>query len=252
MGSDDRGVTGNPREGGARRVVPDHLCPPARPRGRVVPLMLAGKSLDVGPGTSPRSPRRRRWLLFIALVVLGAVVAALLQGRGSDDGAGNEAGDNEAGTEEDTVTEVVLREDFTDDVGWTRYPQVIEGEESATPLGGISLGIGAFSTQPELAVEAIRCLRSLESQKAYMQTAGDPGASAALYEDPDIKEQFPMAAEIREGLEDAGPRPITPFYGDVTAAIQEGYHPPDSLDEDSTPEETATLIEAVLSNEQLL
>jgi multiple sugar transport system substrate-binding protein len=145
-----------------------------------------------------------------------------------------------------------LPEDFADDVGWTRYPQVIEGEESATPLGGISLGIGAFSTQPELAVEAITCLRSLESQKAYMQTAGDPGASAALYEDPDIKEQFPMAAEIREGLEDAGPRPITPFYGDVTAAIQEGYHPPDSLDEDSTPEETATLIEAVLSNEQLL
>lgn len=144
MGSDDRGVTGNPREGGARRVVPDHLCPPARPRGRVVPLMLAGKSLDVGPGTSPRSPRRRRWLLFIALVVLGAVVAALLQGRGSDDGAGNEAGDNEAGTEEDTVTEVVLREDFTDDVAvgsfadsaygqkWTVYP---DGWEDTSGLG---------------------------------------------------------------------------------------------------------------------
>jgi beta-glucanase (GH16 family) len=144
MGSDDRGVTGNPREGGARRVVPDHLCPPARPRGRVVPLMLAGKSLDVGPGTSPRSPRRRRWLLFIALVVLGAVVAALLQGRGSDDGAGNEAGDNEAGTEEDTVSEVVLREDFTDDVAvgsfadsaygqkWTVYP---DGWEDTSGLG---------------------------------------------------------------------------------------------------------------------
>ena len=145
-----------------------------------------------------------------------------------------------------------LPEDFTEDVAWTRYPQVVEGEESATPLGGISLGIGAFSTQPEVAVEAIKCIRSLESQKEYMLTAGDPGASDALYDDPDIKKQFPMSEDIREGLEDAGPRPITPFYGDVTAAIQEGYHPPDSLDVESTPEETASLIEAVLSNEQLL
>ncbi|HYO34406.1 MAG TPA: extracellular solute-binding protein [Nocardioidaceae bacterium] len=145
-----------------------------------------------------------------------------------------------------------LPEDFSKDVGWTRYPQVVEGQESSTPLGGISLGVGAFTDKADLAVEAIRCLRSVESQKEYMTTAGDPGAADALYDDPDIRKQFPMADQIREGLEDAGPRPITPFYGDVTAAIQDGYHPPDSLSEETTAETTASMIEAVLSNEQLL
>lgn len=145
-----------------------------------------------------------------------------------------------------------LAADFPDDVGWTRYPQVVEGTESATPLGGIGLSVGAFTDHPELAVEAIRCLRSPESQKAYMLSAGDPAASEEVYEDSEIQEAFPMYEAIREGLTDAAPRPISAFYGDVTGAVQQGYHPPDSLSPETTPSTTANLIEGVLSNDQLL
>lgn len=141
--------------------------------------------------------------------------------------------------------------DFKDDVGWTRYPRVTADMESSTPIGGVSLAIGAFTDHPDEAVEAIECLRSLESQKEYILVIGDPGASEALYDDPDVREKFPMADEIREGLRVAGPRPVTPFYGDVTGALQEGYHPPNEIDE-SAGEETAEFIEAVLSNERLL
>ena len=144
-----------------------------------------------------------------------------------------------------------IPEDFKDDVGWTRYPRVTEDQESATPIGGVSLAIGAFTRYPDQAVEAIRCLRSLESQKEYILSVGDPGASEALYDDEDVRKKFPMADDIRQGLTEAGPRPVTPFYGDVTGALQEGYHPPDELT-DSTAQETKELIEAVLSNEQLL
>jgi multiple sugar transport system substrate-binding protein len=143
-------------------------------------------------------------------------------------------------------------EDFKDDVAWARYPAVQEGEESATPLGGIGLSIGAYTANPEAAVEAVRCLRSPESQKEYMLTAGDPGASEEIYDDPEIQERFPMYEDIREGLTDAAPRPISAYYGDVTGAIQEGFHPPVSLSPERTPEATASLIEGVLSNEQLL
>ena len=145
-----------------------------------------------------------------------------------------------------------LPADFRDDVGWARYPQVVEGEESATPLGGIGLSVGAYTANPDAAVEAIRCLRSPESQKAYMLTAGDPGASEEIYDDPEIQEQFPMYEAIREGLTDAAPRPISAYYGDVTGAIQESYHPPTSVSPEQTPDATASLIEGVLSNEQLL
>lgn len=143
-------------------------------------------------------------------------------------------------------------EGFRDDVGWARYPAVVEGEPSATPLGGIGLSIGAYSDEPEAAVEAVRCLRSAESQKEYMLTAGDPAAAAEVYDDPEVQEAFPMYEAIREGLTDAAPRPISAFYGDVTGAIQQGFHPPDELSPDTTPVETADFIEAVLSNEKML
>jgi multiple sugar transport system substrate-binding protein len=145
-----------------------------------------------------------------------------------------------------------LPADFKDDIGWARYPQTVEGEESSTPLGGIGVSVGAFSENPDLAVEAIRCITSDESQIEYMLSAGDPGGSEAIYDDSEIQEVFPMWEAIKEGLTDAGPRPISPYYGDVTGAIQEGYHPPDTLSPETTPEETASLIQGVLSNTQLL
>jgi len=142
--------------------------------------------------------------------------------------------------------------DFLDDVGWTRYPRVDPGTPSATPLGGIGLGVGAFSEHPDLAVEAVRCLRSEQSQTEYMLAAGDPAASAAVYDDPAVREAFPMWEAIREGLVDAAPRPITPFYGDVTGSVQQSFHPPAALSPETTPARTAALIEGVLSNDRLL
>jgi multiple sugar transport system substrate-binding protein len=145
-----------------------------------------------------------------------------------------------------------VAEDFRDDVAWARYPQVVEGEPSATPLGGIGLSIGAYTESDEAAVEAVRCLRSPESQKEYMLTAGDPGAAVEIYDDPEIQEAFPMYEAIREGLTDAAPRPISAFYGDVTGGIQQSYHPPDQLSADTTPQATAEFIEGVLRNERML
>ncbi len=145
-----------------------------------------------------------------------------------------------------------LPANFKDDVNWTRYPRVMADKQSAPPSGGIGLSIGNFSPDKDAAVEAIRCIRNLEGQKEYMLAQGDPGAAAALYDDPDIRAKFPMADAIREGMNEAAPRPISPYYGDVTAAVQRGFHPPDSLDPTTTPEKTASLITGVLSGTQLL
>ncbi|WP_104432768.1 extracellular solute-binding protein [Kineococcus xinjiangensis] len=141
---------------------------------------------------------------------------------------------------------------FREDVGWAVYPRVDADTPAATPIGGVGLSVGAFSEHPDLAVDAIRCLRSVESQVEHMLTGGEPGANAAVFEDPRVREQFPMWEAIRTGLVDAAPRPITPFYGDVTGAIQQGYHPPSEISPETAPQRTAELIEGVLSNEQLL
>ncbi|HVL04243.1 MAG TPA: extracellular solute-binding protein, partial [Acidimicrobiales bacterium] len=47
-----------------------------------------------------------------------------------------------------------------ENLGWARWPAVIPGEPSRPPLGGINLGVGAFSEHPELAFEAATCIRS--------------------------------------------------------------------------------------------
>ena len=34
-----------------------------------------------------------------------------------------------------------------------------------------------------------------------------------------------MADLIRDSINDAGPRPITPYYGDVSSSVQRTWHP---------------------------
>lgn len=145
-----------------------------------------------------------------------------------------------------------LSPDFQENVGWAPYPRVDPGTPSAKPIGGIGLAVGAFTEYPDLAVDAVRCLTSVESQTELMLSQGDPAAKAEVYDNPEVREFLPMWELIRDGLQEAVPRPITPYYGDVTGGIQQGYHPPNEINPETTPERTARLIEGVLANEQLL
>jgi multiple sugar transport system substrate-binding protein len=141
---------------------------------------------------------------------------------------------------------------FKDDVGWATYPRVDASRESAPPSGGLGLSISAFSTKKDLSVQAIRCLVSQESQTEFMIKAGNPAALAVVFDDPEIRDKFPMADEIRAGMDAATPRPVSPYYGDLTGGIQTAFHPPDALSVRTTPKEADELLEAVLSNEKLI
>ena len=69
--------------------------------------------------------------------------------------------------------------------------------------------------------------------------------------DPEVLEVFPMAPTILDSLEAAANRPQTPYYSEVSGAIQREYHPPSSVTPE-TGERAQALIEAVLSGDQLL
>ncbi|MGY1635939.1 extracellular solute-binding protein [Geodermatophilus sp. SYSU D00742] len=148
----------------------------------------------------------------------------------------------EAGTMEQSVP---------DDYGWALYPRVDEDTPSAPPIGGINLGVSAFSRNADLAYEATECITSDENQAYYMITNGNPASSAAVYDDPEVVEAFPMADVIRESLESAANRPQTAYYSEVTGALQREYHPPSSASPE-TGERAQELITAVLSGDQLL
>jgi multiple sugar transport system substrate-binding protein len=138
-----------------------------------------------------------------------------------------------------------------EDFGWSRWPAVVPGLPSAPPLGGINLAISAFGENPNLAVDAVACLTSAESQKRYMLGEGLLATVESVYDEPEIRRAFPMADLLRESLDDAAPRPITPYYADITAVIQRTWHPPASVTE-ATPARTARLIVEVLRGRQLL
>jgi len=149
----------------------------------------------------------------------------------------------EAGTLDASVPE---------DYGWALYPQVDEGTDSAPPYGGINLGVGAFSENVDFAYEATECITSTENQAYYFVHDGNPASDIAVYDDPEVLEQFPMAPTIQQSLQQAAPRPQTPYYSEVSGGLQREYHPTSSVDPQSTPQEATEFIEAVLRKEQLL
>jgi len=139
-----------------------------------------------------------------------------------------------------------------EDIGWARYPRVDEDRESRPPLGGIDLAVGAFSRHGALAAEAVHCLTSYESQRAYMLDARNPAARAAVYDDAEVRRAFPMADLIRRSIDEAGARPQTPYYTDVSAAVVRAFHPPREVDPERTPAAAARLISDVLHDRVLL
>lgn len=150
------------------------------------------------------------------------------------------------------VTAGGISQSVVDDIGWARYPQVNAGEASKPPLGGINLGIGRFSKHQDEALEAVKCITSVEHNAQYMVESGNPAARAAAYDDPAVKEAFPMADLIRSSIADAGPRPITPYYGDVSSSVQRVWHPANGVHSPKTPDETDSYMADVLSGKRLL
>ncbi|ROS23046.1 extracellular solute-binding protein [Cellulomonas sp. PhB150] len=150
------------------------------------------------------------------------------------------------------VEDGTLDKSLIDDIGWGLYPQVTEGTKSRPPYGGINLGIGAFSKHVDDSLKAAQCIVTPENQAYYFATNGNPPSNTKSYEDADVKKAFPMADVIRESLENAAPRPQTPYYNEVSLGLQETWHPPASVNPATTPKKSTDFITSVLRGEQLL
>lgn len=140
-----------------------------------------------------------------------------------------------------------------DDIGFARYPRTVEGEESRPPYGGIGIGVSAASDHEDLAVQALECLTNPENQGVNAELTGNMPASEAGYDQPAVKELFPqeLIELFKESLEAAAPRTLSPYWSDISGAIQSTWHPPSSVD-DQTPEESKQFIEDVLQGRSLL
>lgn len=144
--------------------------------------------------------------------------------------------------------------DQVDDLGWARYPATVEGEESRPPIGGIQVGVGAYSEHTEFAQEAALCVTSPEAQEALAVDNGLFPSRGSVYESPALTEAYPedLLALFRESIDSAGPRPQSAFYSQISSALQSVWHAPTSVDPESTPPESAEFLADVLGGRRLL
>jgi multiple sugar transport system substrate-binding protein len=91
----------------------------------------------------------------------------------------------------------------------------------SSSLGGLNLAVSAYSKKQKSAVEFLKLASTKEQMKAMSMTSAEPPAWADLYNDPDMVKKFPYLPTLKEGLLAAKPRPITPYYQEVTSAIEE-------------------------------
>lgn len=139
------------------------------------------------------------------------------------------------------------------DYGWARWPGVNQGEKSRPPLGGYNLGVSTYSKHPDLAVDAVRCLRSPANQKVIAVQGGQPPTLASLFDDPEYKKTQPFGDILREQLQDAAPRPVTPAYNDISLATQRELHPfRDIGDPESKARSLRDLVSKALKSEAVL
>jgi len=143
--------------------------------------------------------------------------------------------------------------DVAKDIGYTRYPETVEGEESRPPYGGIGLGVSKYSAHVDQAMEAVECLTSPESQGINAELTGNMPASPAGYDYPAIKEAYPadLLELFQESVDGAAPRSVTPYWSDISSGILSTWHSPNSVS-GSTPKESATFIQSVLQGDALL
>jgi len=113
-----------------------------------------------------------------------------------------------------------------------KFPQVDADKPSKPPIGGINLGVSAFSKHPEEAFAATECLIKPENQLEVAKLGGLPPVRSDVYDQPEIDKIYPGFADVvRDSIQSAAPRPSqSPAYQDLSLAIQRALHPTTKID----------------------
>lgn len=94
----------------------------------------------------------------------------------------------------------------------------------ASTLGGHNSGVSAYSDNKATAVDFVNFILAEEQQRLLLTKGSLAPALEKLYEDPQLVKEFPYLPTLRTSIDNAIPRPITPFYPAVTKAIQDNAY----------------------------
>lgn len=110
-----------------------------------------------------------------------------------------------------------------------------EGAGTAGVLGGNNFVISVFSENPEGAMAFIDFATSAEANKRNAIEFARAPVIADVYDDPEVEEALPFAPELKQAVEQARVRPVSPVYPQITQAIYENVNA--ALSGEISPEE---------------
>ena len=99
-----------------------------------------------------------------------------------------------------------------------------EGGGSAGILGGNGPVLSTYSENPEGALLFIDHLTSAETLELNMAEYSLPSVLEATYDDPEVRRAIPYSAELKQAIEQAEPRPVSPVYTQISQAIYENVN----------------------------
>ncbi|HEY9354802.1 MAG TPA: ABC transporter substrate-binding protein [Arthrobacter sp.] len=109
-----------------------------------------------------------------------------------------------------------------DKLGMTALPG--KDGPGASSLGGHSAAVSVYSKNKATALDFVKFLVDAEQQKFFATQGSLAPVLGDLYEDQALVAKLPYLPVLKTSIENAVPRPVTPFYPAVTQAIQENSY----------------------------
>ncbi len=128
-------------------------------------------------------------------------------------------------------------------VGVSELPSA-DGEPGNGTVGDQPLYISSTATDPDAAWKFIQFLSAPEQQKIRAVEGAYLPTRTALYSDPEIREKVPVVPLAQEALQHTRPRPVSPYYSDMSLEMAEQFNA--SLSGDISPEEAARTLKEQL------
>ncbi|GIM94366.1 ABC transporter substrate-binding protein [Paractinoplanes toevensis] len=142
--------------------------------------------------------------------------------------------------------------DMAAKVGWARYPAIDASTPSRTTIGGSEQAVSSYSKHPDLAFDAIKCLRGPESQLYLAVNSGQAPSIESVYNDPSMDKAYPMKDVLLDELKTSAPRPRTPAYQNLSTVVAAELSPPASVEPQKTADSLRESIQAAIDSKGVL
>ncbi|ARU45638.1 ABC transporter substrate-binding protein [Corynebacterium silvaticum] len=124
-------------------------------------------------------------------------------------------------------------------------PLVGKDGVGVSTLGGYNNGINVNSKNKATALDFMKFIVNEDNQKSFADNSFPP-VLASIYDDESLVAKYPYLPALKKSLENAAPRPVSPFYPAISKAIQDNAYA--ALKGDKSVEDATKDMRAAIQN----